>query len=102
MSNIYERELQDGMYIEYIPSEHIWKVVENMRDETNIAVSNSFEKIGFGPIRRFVDKGKYKGNMTIAKINRIKAAINSKRMVNAKNNKQCRQEVEQQQTGYYK
>ena len=79
MSNIYERELQDGMYIEYIPSEHIWKVVEDMRDEMNIAVSKGLEKIGFGPISRIVDKGTYRGNMTAKKIDRIKTSVNKKR-----------------------
>ena len=79
MSNIYEKEIQDGMYIEYIPSEHIWKVVEDMKDEINKAVSDSFEKIGFSPIRRIIDKGKYKGNMTAATIVKIKTAVNKKR-----------------------
>ena len=80
MGNIYEKEMETGMYIQYIPSEHIWKVVEDMKDDIDISVSESLEKIGFGSIRRFITEGIYKGNMTNKKIDKIREGINKKRM----------------------
>ena len=71
----YERPIEDGMYIQYIPSEHVWKVVEDMKDETDKAVSKSLEKMGFGTLRRVVAKGEYQGRMTKTKIEKIKKSI---------------------------
>ena len=73
--NVYERVIGKGAYIQYAPSEHIWKVVEDMKNETDKAVSKGLEKMGFGSLRRVVSKGKYRGNMTKAKIEEIKKEI---------------------------